>query len=359
MTPPPTSLFPAALQTTILGLRLRIADPIWLWVAPLALVIGAFAAVAAARRYRRAEKLFTEARRARMLPGGGASQGAVRASALGLGLALLFVAASGPQCGEHTEIVKRAGVDLVIALDASTSMLARDVKPSRLERAKVEVSALLDRLKGDRVGLVVFAGEAFVQCPLTTDYSAAKLFLRAIDPEAMPQKGTALSAALEEARRVLEAGSRGGAGKAVLLLTDGEDFEGEVAETAGKLGEAGIRVFAAPVGTEAGEPIPLTDAKGNVTGYKKDREGKTVLTRVDIAGLREVAEKGQGKLLLGRSGEPAVSDILPELDKMQKGELESRLTVQYDERYPVVAWPAFALLLAAAAMGEGAWRRKR
>lgn len=358
MTPPPPSIWPAAFQTTILGLKLRIADPIWLWLAPIALGLGTIAAIAAVRRQWKAARLFSDARREKMLLRAGASQGAVRASAWGLGFALLFVAAAGPQCGERSEIVKRAGIDLVIALDASTSMLARDVKPSRLERAKVEVSALLDQLKGDRVGLVVFAGESFVQCPLTTDYSAAKLFLRAVDPEAMPQKGTALAEALEESKRVLEAGSRGGAGKAVLVLTDGEDFEGEAAQTAAQLAEAGIRVFAAPVGTESGEPIPLTDGKGNVTGYKKDREGKTVLTRVDVPALREVAEKGNGKLLIGRAGEPAVLDVLPELEKMQKGELESRLTVQYDERYPVVAWPAFVLIALGAALTEGAWRRK-
>ena len=355
MTPHP-SLWPAAVQATLLGFRFRISDPIWLWVAPVALIVGSWAAAVAIRRHRWAARSLPEARRAQLIPGLGGAQGALRSSALGLGIALLFVAASGPQCGEHTEVVKRSGVDLVIALDASTSMLARDVKPSRLERAKVEVAALLDQLKGDRVGLVVFAGEAFVQCPLTTDYGAAKLFLRAIDPGAMPQQGTAIAEALLESKRVLEAGSRGGAGKAVLLLTDGEDFEGEALTVAAQLAEAGIRVYAAPVGTEAGEPIPLLDAKGNVTGYKKDREGKTVITRVDVNALREIAEKGNGKLLAGSAMGVGVGQLVAELEKMQKGELESRLSVMYDERYAAVAWPAFALLLFGAALGEGSWR---
>ena len=360
MTPNP-SLWPAAVQATFLGNRIRIADPLWLWLAPLALFAGAWAAGVALRRHRRAGRKLPGDRRLQLLPGLGGTQGAVRSSALGLGFALLFVAAAGPQCGERSEIVKRSGVDLVIALDASTSMLARDVKPSRLERAKVEVAALLDQLKGDRVGIVVFAGEAFVQCPLTTDYGAAKLFLRAVDPNAMPQQGTAIAEALIESRRVLEAGSRGGAGKAVLLLTDGEDFEGETGQIAAQLAEAGIRIYAAPVGTEAGEPIPLLDAKGAVTGYKKDREGKTVLTRVDVNALREIADKGGGKLLAGGAMGVGVSQLVAELDKMQKGELESRLSVQYDERYAAVAWPAFALLLVGAALGEGSfrlWRRR-
>ena len=206
------ALLATALQTTLLGFRVRIVDPVWLWLSPLGIAAGATAAFCVWRRWRRARSAVPATRREQVLPGGGASQGVLRGGLLGIGLSLLSVAAAGPQCGERTEIVKRTGIDLVVALDASTSMLARDVKPSRLERAKVEVTALLDRLRGDRVGLVVFAGEAFVQCPLTTDYSAAKLFLRAVDPAAMPQQGTAIAGALREARRVLDGGARGGAG---------------------------------------------------------------------------------------------------------------------------------------------------
>ena len=349
----------AALQTTLLGLRLRIVDPLWLWIAPLGLLAGLVAALRSWQRQRRARALLPEERRVRILPGSGASQGILRGSFLGTGLLLLFVAAAGPQCGERTEIVKRSGIDLVVALDASSSMLARDVKPSRLERAKVEVTALLDRLRGDRVGLVVFAGESFVQCPLTTDYSAARLFLRAVDPTAMPQQGTAIAAALQEAKRVLDGGSRGGAGRAVLLITDGEDNQGDALETAKELGDAGIHVYAVAVGSEGGEPIPLTDAKGNVTGYKKDRDGRTVLTRTDVPGLRELTSRAGGKVLSSGGADLGVSAIVDELEKLQKGELESRLAVQYDDRYPWFAWPAFAFLCAAAGLGEGPLRRRR
>jgi Ca-activated chloride channel family protein len=352
------ALFAAALQTTLLGFRLRIVDPVWLWLAPLGVAAGAAAAFCVWRKWRRARSAVPEPRREQVLPGGGASQGVLRGSLLGTGLALLSIAAAGPQCGERTEIVKRSGIDLVVALDASTSMLARDVKPSRLERAKVEVTALLDRLRGDRLGLVVFAGEAFVQCPLTTDYSAAKLFLRAVDPGAMPQQGTAIAAALQEARRVLDGGARGAAGKAVLLITDGEDNEGAALQAAKELGDAGIHIYAVAVGNEEGEPIPLVDAKGNVTGYKKDRDGRTVLTRTDLAGLRELTARAGGRVLTAGGADLGVAAMVDELEKLQKGELESRLAVQYDDRYPYVAWPAFALLWAAAALGEGRLRRR-
>jgi Ca-activated chloride channel homolog len=348
-----------ALQTTLLGFRVRIVDPTWLWLAPLGVVAGAIAALCVVRRWRRARAVVPEPRRDQVLPRGGAAQGVFRSGLFGLGLCLLSLAASGPQCGERTEIVKRTGIDLVVALDASTSMLARDVKPSRLDRAKLEVTALLDRLRGDRVGLVVFAGEAFVQCPLTTDYSAAKLFLRAVDPGSMPQQGTAIAGALREARRVLDGGARGGAGKAVLLITDGEDNQGDALEAAKELGDAGIHVYAVAVGNSEGEPIPLVDAKGNVTGYKKDRDGRTVLTRTDVQGLRELTDRAGGKVLTAGGADLGVAFLVDELEKMQKGELESRLAVQYDDRYPYVAWPAFAILCAAAALGEGRLRPGR
>src|SRR5438477_118740 len=346
------------IQTTLLGQHLRIVSPIWLWLAPLGLLIGALAAYRAWQRQQQIAHLVPAQRFSRVLQHSGTAQGIARGSVLGVGLFFLFFAAAGPQCGERTELVKRTGIDLVIALDASNSMLARDVKPSRLDRAKLEVTALLDRLKGDRVGLVVFAGDSFVQCPLTTDYSAARLFLRAVDPAAMPQQGTAIAAALWEAKRVLEGGGRGSAAKAVLLITDGEDQQGEALKAASELGDAGIRIYAVPVGSEAGEPIPVVDKNGNVTGYKKDREGRTVLTRTDVAGLRELSSRGGGKVLSAAGADLGVGGVVDELEKLQKGELESRLAVQYDDRYPYVAWPALALLCAAAALGEGPLRRR-
>jgi Ca-activated chloride channel family protein len=349
----------SGIQTTLLGQHLRILAPLFLWMAPVGLLAGAFAAVRAWRRQRRLLALVPPARIAQVLQGAGAGQGVARGSLLGLGLFFLLVGAAGPQCGERTELVKRAGIDLVVALDASNSMLARDVKPSRLERAKLEVTALLERLAGDRVGLVVFAGDAFIQCPLTTDYAAARMFLRAVEPVSMATQGTAIADALYEARNVLEGGGRGDAGKAVLLITDGEDQRGDALEAAAALAETGIRIFAVPVGGTEGEPIPMLDRAGNLTGYKKDKEGRTVLTRTDVAGLRDLTARGNGLLLQGAGADLGVLKFLPELEKMQKGEVESRLSVQYDDKYAWFAWPAFVLLCAAAALGEGPLLRRR
>jgi len=347
------------IQTTLLGQHLRLLLPLFLWLAPLGLAAGAFAAIRSWRRQRRLAALVPQARLAHLLHGGGTGQGIARGSLLGGGLFLLLLAAAGPQCGERTEMVKRTGIDLVIALDASNSMLARDVKPSRIERARLEVASLLERLGGDRVGLVVFAGDAFIQCPLTTDYSAARLFLRAVEPVAMATQGTAIADALYQAKEVLEGGGRNDAARAVLLITDGEDQRGDALEAADALAEAGIRIFAVPVGGGEGEPIPLLDAAGNLTGYKKDKEGRTVLTRTDVAGLRELTARGNGLLLQGTGAELGVLKFVPELDKMQKGDLEARVSVQYDDKYAWFAWPAFALLCAAAALGEGPLLRRR
>ncbi len=346
------------IQTTLLGQHIRVLTPLLLWIAPLGLIAGVLAAVRSWQRQQRVAALVPGPRLVHVIQGGGSSQGIAKGSLLGLGLFFLFVAAAGPQCGERTELVKRTGIDLVVALDASNSMLARDVKPSRIERAKLEVTALLDRLKGDRVGLVVFAGDAFIQCPLTTDYAAAQLFLRAVAPVSMATQGTAIADALYEAREVLESGGRGEAGKAVLLITDGEDQRGDALAAASALGDAGIRIFAVAVGGTEGEPIPILDGLGNLTGYKKDKEGRTILTRTDIQGLRELTARGNGILLTASGADLGVLKFLPELEKIQKGELESRLSVQYDDKYPWFAWPAFALLCAAAALGEGPLRRR-
>ena len=172
----------------------------------------------------------------------------------------------------------------------------------------------------------------------------------------MPQQGTAIAAALEEAKKLLEGGSRGGAAKAVLLVSDGEDHEGAALDAAKALGDAGIRVYAVAIGSQAGEPIPITDAKGAPAGFKKDSHGTIVLTRADASMLQEIATAAGGKLLEGSGGDLGILQLVPEVEKLQKGEMESRLAVQYADRSAQVAWPAFFLLCAAAALGDGALR---
>ena len=351
--PPPT---PLAFQ--VLGAPARLLEPRALW---LLLAVAALAGLAAWRLRGRRELLRRTAgpQVARLAPRAGLARPAGRVTLWLTGLLLLAVALARPQCGTRTELSKRYGLDLVVLLDVSRSMQARDVAPDRLTRATLEVGSLLEQLAGDRVGVVVFAGEAFVQCPLTTDYQAARLFLRSVGPGSVPQQGSDLGHALRAARQLLEQGeSSQGRGKVVLVVSDGEDLEGDAGEAARALGEAGIRVHALAIGTAAGEPIPLLDARGQVTGYKKDKAGQAVVTRLDLATLREVTARGGGEVFDLDDPGHGLAAFRAALDGLQKSELQSRLTVQFEDRYALAAFPSFLLLLAGLLLGEAGARRR-
>jgi Ca-activated chloride channel family protein len=340
----------------VLGEPARLLAPGALW---LLLLVAALAVVGAWRlRGRRALLRHTAGPQAsRLAPRAGLGRPGGRLTLWLTGLVLLAVALARPQCGTRTELSRRYGVDLVVLLDVSRSMQARDVPPDRLTRATLEVGGLLEQLAGDRVGVVVFAAEAFVQCPLTTDYQAARLFLRSVGPGSVPQQGSDLGHALRAARQVLEQGENSqGRGKVVLVVSDGEDLEGDAGEAARALGEAGIRIHALAVGTPAGEPIPLLDGRGQVAGYKKDRSGQPVVTRLDLATLREVTGRGGGEVFELNSADHGLPAFKAALDGLEKSELQSRLTVQFEDRYAMAAFPAFLLLLAGLLLGEAGRR---
>ncbi|MDC0709673.1 VWA domain-containing protein [Stigmatella sp. ncwal1] len=330
---------------TVLGYQAGLAQPIFLLLCAVGLLLGTLALVLALRRRSRVRALLAERLVERLAPGVSQWRPAVQGSLYGLGLALLGVALAQPQCGSKSEMTKRKGIDVVVVLDASKSMLARDVQPSRLERAKLELNTLLDELKGDRVGLVVFAGDAFIQSPLTSDYSAVKLFLRAVDPEQMPQGGSNIGAALKLASQVLSNADRGAKERAVVLLSDGEDLFGEVGEATEALKDGGVQVLAVGVGSENGEPIPVFNRRGEFVDYKKDSGGETVITRLDRGGLTAIAEATGGAFFYQPRG-VAMGQVVERIDKMQKSELESRVTVRYDERFQYYAAPGLVLLVA-------------
>ena len=232
---------------------------------------------------RMAARLTARARRART---------DLRALLVLLALGCLILGAARPQRGAQYVSAKRTGGDVVIALDVSSSMLAEDLKPSRLQRARHEIASILDRLQGDRVGLVAFAGAAFVQCPLTLDYSAARMFLDFMGPDLIPEPGTDLGEALRVATRAF--GEEGEGYRALVLITDGEDHAGDVEAAAQDARKAGVRVFAVGIGGGGGEPIPERDAAGKVTGFKQDREGRVVMSRLHEETLRQIAETTGG-----------------------------------------------------------------
>lgn len=349
----------AAWQFALFGTPARLVRPWALLLAGVALLLGLVWARSLWRRGALLRATVPERRRAVMAPRAGTGRTVVGGGLSLVGLCLLGVAASQPQCGTHTSSAKRVGLDVVIAIDASNSMLARDVKPSRLARAKLELGALIDRLPGDRVGIVAFAGDAFVQCPLTTDHAAAKLFLKAVEPDALPQQGTALADALETSAALFEGADRGETGKALVVITDGEDHKGDVEAAAGGLESAGVRVFTVGVGSKSGEPIPVLAADGSVTGYKKDREGRTVMTRLNDEVLQTVASKTRGRYVHSAMGDLGVGEVAEEIGRMKKGEFETTLTVHHEDRYEAWAWPGLVLVLLGFSAGEGRWPRRR
>lgn len=335
--------FDAAWRFTLLGYHGGFAKPWYLLAVVLVAAVAVVSIRAALQRRERLRALIGDRLETQLAPGVSVARPVVRASFTSAGLLLFCLALAQPQCGSRSELTKRRGIDLVVALDASKSMYARDVAPDRLTRATLELQTLLDELKGDRVALVAFAGDAFIQCPLTSDYEAVRLFLRAVDPAAMPQGGTNIGEALLLSKQVLESADRGAKDRVIVLISDGEDVFGDVDEAVSAIKEAGIRVFAVGIGSETGEPIPLMK-DGQVIGYQKDARGEAVLTRLDRAGLSKLAEATDGEFFYEPRG-VAMSEVVERIDQLQKSELESRIAVRYAERYQAFAVPGFGLLL--------------
>lgn len=257
---------------------------------------------------------------------------------------LVALALARPQFGTRVETVKREGQDIIVAMDVSLSMLAEDIRPSRLEKAKLEVGELINRLKGDRVGLIVFAGEAFVQCPLTLDYGAAKLFLSAMDPDLIPVPGTALGDAIQKARAAFSKSEN--KGKVLIIITDGEDHDGEVESALSEAADDGIIIHTIGIGTPEGVPIPVVDERGRSLGFKKDQNGQVVLTKLDESTLSNIAEETGGQYFRVTDRFTELDAIYETISGMDKEELSTRQVTLFDEKFqPVVGLALLFLLL--------------
>lgn len=254
---------------------------------------------------------------------------------------LLITALARPQFGSRIETVKREGQDIVIAIDVSSSMLAEDISPNRLERARHAISSLIDRLQGDRIALVAFAGRAFVQCPLTLDYGAAKLFLNAIQPDLIPVPGTALGEALDVSLGAFK--STGSSHKVVVLITDGEDHSGKLEEVLETARESGVVIHSVGIGSPKGVPIPEFDSSGRRSGFKKSGAGEVVLTRLDESILQEVARRSGGRYFRAAADRDELGLLAEEISGMEKKELDALQVTNYQEQYQLFL--ALALLL--------------
>lgn len=267
----------------------------------------------------------------------------LRAVCILTALGLIIVALARPQYGRMPVILKREGRDIVFLIDASTSMLADDIKPDRLTRARFEITSLLGRLEGDRVALVPFAGDADVLCPLTTDYSAAALFIDALDTQMTSEAGTNIARALEAGAGAFDEGQS--KYRVMVLITDGEQLAGDALEEARKLRESGVRLYAIGIGTPDGVPIPVRDGSGKVTDYKRDGNGEIVMSRLGEQLLAELARAGGGEYY--RAGDQALEleRIFDDIKKLEKRQLDSKEFVLYKDRYQWFLALAFAILL--------------
>jgi Ca-activated chloride channel homolog len=273
-----------------------------------------------------------------------------------LAYAMLITALAGPRFGSQLVKVEREGIDVVIALDTSLSMLAEDVPPNRLDGAKREIMDLIGGLQGDRVGVVAFAGEAVALCPLTVDYAAALMLVRSVDVYTISEPGSAIAQAIETAVAMFgtaEAGDR-----AIILVTDGENTQGEPERAAAAAAEKGIRVFAIGMGTPKGELIPERGTDGAVTGYKKDERGETVLSRLDETGLRRVAAAGNGRYLPASPEGVELKVLYDEISGMKKKLIKGEFVERKKERFWVPLALALGCLLADTLIGTRANRRR-
>ncbi len=261
-------------------------------------------------------------------------------------LSFLLFALARPQYGKKLRMMKRKGVDIIICMDTSKSMLAEDIKPNRLERAKHELSSLIDKLKGDRVGIVAFAGEAFLECPLTLDYGAAKMFLDILDPDIIPIPGTAIGKAIRVALRGFNQKER--KYKVMVLLTDGEDLMSDPIKVAKVAAQEGVRIYTVGIGSPQGAPIPLRDDKGRLLEYKKDRKDQTVMSKLDELTLEKIALLTDGKYYRSTIMGVELDRIYEDISKLEKKELKSRQYSQYEDRYQY-----FLLVAILALMAEG------
>jgi Ca-activated chloride channel family protein len=254
-------------------------------------------------------------------------------------IGLFAVLLARPQFGSRLETVKRQGIEVIIALDISNSMLAEDVQPSRLQKAKRLVSQLVDKMENDKVGMIVFAGDAFTQLPITSDYISAKMFLETIDPSLISKQGTALGAAINLSTRSFT--PMEGVGRTVILITDGDNHEDGALEAAKAAVEKGIQINVLGVGMPEGAPIPIPGSND----YRRDREGNVVVTKLNEQRCQEIAQVGQGIYVRVDNSNAAQNAITKEINKLAKADVETQVYTEFNEQFQAIAWIILLLLL--------------
>jgi len=255
---------------------------------------------------------------------------------------LLIIAAARPQWGKKLQILEEKGLDIVVAIDVSTSMLAEDLAPNRIQRARNSFMTFLDMLTGDRVGLIIFSGDAFVQCPITSDYSALKMFASLVDVGIVPEDGTDIAKAIEKANTLFTEDTQN---RVMVMITDGENLQGDFKEAVKKAKESNIIIYTLGIGTQKGAPIPLVNPQTGEKEYLKDKDGNIVLTKLDFSNLSWIAKETNGLFFQVSTGQQEIRDILNDISLLEKEKIAERRYSEYKEQYQFFVLFALLLLL--------------
>lgn len=329
---------------------LYFANTIYLLLIPLVLLIPVGYAVQRRLRRNRLRRFGDEELVRQLMPSYSGTKGWVRTIITTVALFFFLVGLARPQIGAKLSEHEARGAEIMICLDVSNSMLAEDYSPNRLDRAKLAISRIVDRLQDDRIGLIVFAGSSFVQLPITTDYVSAKMFLNTIDTQSVPIQGTAMGDAIFTALRSFSAQSE--KSRAMILITDGENHEDDAVDAARQAAEMGVKVYTIGVGSAQGQPIPMD---GDLL---KDREGNIVVTRLDEPTLQQVAQAGGGAYVHAGNEEFGLNPIIDDIRKMEDEEFSSVVFEEFDEQYMYFFAIAFALLVLEMLIGDRKWKKQ-
>ena len=328
---------------------LYFASPADLWLLLLFPVIPVVYGILRALRARRIRRFGDPSLVRQLMPSWSGAKGWVRIILLDLALLFFTIGIARPQMGAKLKEHEAKGAEIMICLDVSNSMLAQDYSPSRLDRAKLAISRVVDKLAGDRVGLIIFAGTSFVQLPITTDYVSAKMFLGNIDTGSVPVQGTAIGEAIKTAAKSFSAQSE--KSRAIIIITDGENHEDDAVDAARQAAELGIKIYTIGVGSSQGQPIPVEG------GLLKDKDGNIVVTRLDEGTLRKIAEVGGGAYVHAGNEEFGLSPIVDDIKKMEAERYSSVVFEEYDELFMYFFAAALVLLVIEMLTGERKHRR--
>jgi len=336
---------------------MRFANVPLLWLLALVPVLALFFAWALWRKAKVLRRFAESEMLRRLVAGTSLPRQIAKMILLLLVVFFLTLSLARPQWGTKQETIERKGLDVVVAVDVSLSMLAEDIKPNRLARSKQEIQRFAERLNGDRVALVAFAGDAFLQCPLTSDYSAFRIFLDVLDPTLIEAPGTDLARAMEVSLKAFPKTSGTGKHRVLVLLTDGEDHGGRALKVAQDAAEQGVTVYTVGIGSVTGVPIPVTDESGAKT-YKKDSKGEIVSTRMDPDLLMQIAKATGGRFYHAEPGHFELLDVLDAINSMEKQKLDSQQFSRFEDRFQIPLAIALVLLVAEMLLSDRRRRRK-